>query len=305
MFLNDCIGEDLDNAVKNMKSGDVILLENLRKYEEEELNDDEFAKKLAKGKNIFVNDAFGTAHRAHASTVGVTKYLDSVSGFLIEKEIEALDYAINNPVRPLLAIIGGSKVSSKIDVLNNLINKVDTMLIGGAMAYTFLKALGYSVGKSMVEDDKISMAKDILNFAKEKNVNVVLPIDHIVASEVSNDADVAECNNDNFISDYMGVDIGNETIKLFVNEINKAKTIVFNGPVGIFELDAFSSGTKAIIEAMANSSAITIIGGGDSASASEKFGFDKDMTHISTGGGASLEFMEGKKLPGIEALMDR
>ncbi|MEG1142558.1 MAG: phosphoglycerate kinase [Clostridia bacterium] len=305
MFLNDCIGEDVDNAVKNMKSGDVILLENLRKYEEEELNDDEFAKKLAKGKNIFVNDAFGTAHRAHASTVGVTKYLDSVSGFLIEKEIEALDYAINNPVRPLLAIIGGSKVSSKIDVLNNLINKVDTMLIGGAMAYTFLKALGYSVGKSMVEDDKISMAKDILNFAKEKNVNVVLPIDHIVASEVSNDADVAECNNDNFISDYMGVDIGNETIKLFVNEINKAKTIVFNGPVGIFELDAFSSGTKAIIEAMANSSAITIIGGGDSASASEKFGFDKDMTHISTGGGASLEFMEGKKLPGIEALMDR
>jgi len=304
-FLNDCIGEEVKEAVSKMKSADVILLENLRNHVEEENNDENFAKELASIAQVFVNDAFGTAHRAHASTEGVTKFLPSVCGFLIEKEIKALDQAINNPVRPLVALIGGSKISSKIGVLTNLIDKVDTIIIGGAMAYTFQKSLGYKVGQSLVEDDKLEMAKEIMKKAEEKGVKFILPIDNIVANEISENAVAQTALSTDIPDDLMGVDIGEKTIELFKSEIEKAGTIVWNGPVGVFEIGKFANGTRQIALALANSHAITVIGGGDSAAAVEKFGVADKMTHISTGGGASLEFMEGKKLPGIEALEDK
>ncbi len=305
LFLNDCIGDEVKEAVKNMQNGDVILLENLRMHEEEEKNDDEFSKELASIAEVFVNDAFGTAHRAHASTYGVTKYLPAVCGFLIEKELLALDKGINEPVRPLVAIIGGSKVSSKISVLTNLLDKVDTMLIGGAMVYTFQKAMGHNVGNSLVEDDKLQTALDIMKKAEEKGVKFILPVDNVVANEISENATYENAAIGEIPDNMAGVDIGEETIKIFTNEILRAGTVVWNGPVGVFEIPAFEIGTKAIALAMSETDAVTIIGGGDSAAAVEKFGLEEKMTHVSTGGGASLEFMEGKELPGIVALEDK
>ncbi len=305
LFLNDCIGVEVKEAVSNMKSGDVILLENLRNHEEEEKNDEKFSEELASLAQVFVNDAFGTAHRAHASTEGVTRYLPSVCGFLIEKEIKALDDGINNPVRPLVALVGGAKVSSKIAVLTNLIDKVDTIIIGGAMAYTFQKALGNKIGKSLVEDDKLDTAIEIMKKADEKGVKFILPIDNVVANEISENAMAEIADATDIPDEMMGVDIGPKTVELFKEEILNAGTVVWNGPVGVFEIEKFENGTKQIAMALADSDAVTIIGGGDSAAAVEQFGVEDKMTHVSTGGGASLEFMEGKKLPGIEALEDK
>lgn len=305
VLLDDIYSEHTKSYIDSMKNGDIVLLENTRKYEGEEKNDTEFAKKLSSFADIFVNDAFGTAHRAHASTEGVTHYLPSVCGYLIEKEIEALDNGINNPKRPLVAIVGGSKVSSKIDVLNNLLDKVDTLIIGGAMTYTFIKAKGGKVGKSLCEDDKIDVASEILAKAIEKDVRLLLPVDNICAKEMSEEAETIETDIMNVPDEYIGLDIGSKSINLFIEEIKAAGTVVWNGPVGVFEIDKFATGTKKIAEAMASSHAITIIGGGDSVAAVEKFGLEEKMSHVSTGGGASLEFMEGKKLPGIEALENK
>ncbi len=304
-LLRDILSEETKAHVMAMKDSDVCLLENTRMYEEEEANDEEFAKKLASLAEIFVNDAFGSAHRAHASTEGVTHYLPSVSGFLIEKEIAALDGGINNPNRPLVAIVGGSKVSSKIAVLTNLLDKVDTLLIGGAMMFTFVKAQGGETGKSLVEEDKIEVAKEILKKAEEKNVRLLLPVDTVAAREMNEEAQTIVCSPDEIPEDFIGLDIGPKTIELFKEEINLAGTVVWNGPVGVFEVNKFATGTNAIAQAMADSEAVTIIGGGDSAAAVEKAGLEEKMTHVSTGGGASLELMEGKKLPGIEALADK
>lgn len=304
-LLKEVLSEEAKEHVMNMNDGDVCLLENTRMFEEEEANDVEFSRKLASLAEIFVNDAFGSAHRAHASTEGVTHYLPSVAGFLIEKEIAALDGGINNPNRPLVAIVGGSKVSSKIAVLTNLLDKVDTLLIGGAMMFTFIKAQGGKVGKSLVEDDKIEVAKEILKKAEEKNVKFVLPIDTVVADDMTEAANSFVCDPDDIPDDYMGLDIGPKTTELFKAEIALAGTVVWNGPVGVFEVAKFAQGTNAIAQAMADSNAVTIIGGGDSAAAVEKAGLALQMSHVSTGGGASLELMEGKKLPGIEALEDK
>lgn len=304
-LLTDIVGKNVEKYVNNMQNGDVVLLENLRMFEEEEACDDEFSKELAKLADIYVNDAFGTAHRAHASTYGVTKYLPAVCGFLIEKELNALDKGINSPVRPLVAILGGSKVSSKIAVITTLLDKVDIVIIGGGMTYTFVKALGGKIGKSICEDDKLDIALEILNKAKEKNVEFVLPIDTVAASEFSNDAKTIIVDTNNIPDDYEGVDIGPKTIEKCKEIINKAGTVVWNGPVGVFEFDNFAKGTKEIAETLANSNSISIIGGGDSAAAVAKFGLEDKMSHVSTGGGASLEFMEGKELPGIAALLDK
>lgn len=301
-LIDDIYSDDVDSVIDSMKDGDVVLLENTRQYEGEEKNDSELSKKLASFAEVFVNDAFGTAHRAHASTEGVTHYLPSVCGYLIEKEIEALDNGINNPKRPLVAIVGGAKVSSKIDVLNNLLDKVDTLIIGGAMTYTFIKAKGGKIGKSLCEDDKVEVASEILAKAIENEVRLLLPVDNICAKEISEDAEVIETDIMNVPDEYMGLDIGQKSIDLFVEEIKAAGTVVWNGPVGVFEVDKFANGTRKLAVAMANSNAITIIGGGDSVAAVEKFDLEDKMSHVSTGGGASLEFMEGKKLPGIEAL---
>lgn len=304
-LLKDVLSEETKEFVMNMEDGDVCLLENTRMYEEEEKNDTEFSRKLSSLAEIFVNDAFGSAHRAHASTEGVTHYLPSVAGFLIEKEIAALDGGINKPQRPLVAIVGGSKVSSKIAVLTNLLDKVDTLLIGGAMTYTFVKAQGGKIGKSLCEEDKLDIAKGIIEKAKEKNVKLVLPVDTIAADEMVQTANTIICSPNDIPDEFMGLDIGPKTIELFKKEIELAGTVVWNGPVGVFEIDKFATGTNSIAKAMADSEAVTIIGGGDSAAAVEKAGLEKDMSHVSTGGGASLELMEGKKLPGIEALEDK
>ena len=304
-LLKDIVSDSTKEFVMNMEDGDVCLLENTRMYEEEEKNDAEFSRKLASLAEIFVNDAFGSAHRAHASTEGVTHYLPSVAGFLIEKEIAALDGGINNPKRPLVAIVGGSKVSSKIAVLTNLLDKVDSLLIGGAMMFTFIKAQGGNIGKSLCEDDKIEVAKEIIKKAEEKNVKFVLPVDVVVADEMSEVSNTFVCKPNEIPDDYMGLDIGPETLKLFKDEIATAGTVVWNGPVGVFEINKFAVGTNEIATAMAQSEAVTIIGGGDSAAAVEKAGLSEQMSHVSTGGGASLELMEGKKLPGIEALEDK
>lgn len=304
-LIKDIYSKEAYEIVSKMNDSDVVLLENTRMYEGEEKNDDELSERLASFGEIFVNDAFGTAHRAHSSTVGVTKYLPSVAGFLIEKELDALDRGINEPKRPLIAIIGGAKVSSKIGVLTKLMEKVDTILIGGAMTYTFIKAQGGNVGKSLVEDDKIDVANQILKLAEEKNVNFILPVDTVVAKEPDENSDSKVVSISEIEDEYMGLDIGPKTIAMFVKEIKQAGTVVWNGPVGMFEIEKFAEGTKKIAQAMAESDAITIIGGGDSAAAVEKFGLEKQMSHVSTGGGASLELMEGKKLPGIEALEDK
>ena len=305
IFLKDIYSSETQKVIDNLKEGEVVLLENTRMTEKEEANDMEFAKKLASFAEVFVNDAFGSAHRAHASTEGVTHFLPSVCGFLIEKEIEALDKGINDPKRPLVAVIGGAKVSSKISVLTNLLDKVDTMIIGGAMTYTFIKAQGGKIGKSLCEDDKLDVAADILKKALDKGVRFLLPVDNVIAQEMSEDAKTRICAVDEIPDDYMGLDIGPKSIELFKGEIEMAGTVVWNGPVGVFEYEKFANGTKEIALAMANSKAVTIIGGGDSAAAVEKFGLEDKMSHVSTGGGASLEFMEGKSLPGIEALEDK
>ena len=305
IMAEDVIGEDAKNKAEKLKNGKVLLLENVRFHREETDNDPEFAKKLASFGEVFVNDAFGTAHRAHASTEGVTKYLPAVSGFLIEKELKFLGEALENPERPFVAILGGSKVSDKIGVIENLLEKVDTLIIGGGMAYTFFKAQGYSVGDSLCEEDKCDLALEIMEKAKEKKVKCLLPIDNKIGKEFNPDTESKTVKSTEIPDGWEGLDIGEETIKLYREELQNAKTIVWNGPLGVFEFDQFAVGTNEIAKALGDIDAIKIIGGGDSAAAVEKAGLADKMTHISTGGGASLEFLEGKKLPGIEALMDK
>ncbi|HAJ56661.1 MAG TPA: phosphoglycerate kinase [Candidatus Omnitrophica bacterium] len=302
--LNDCVGSKVKAAIDSSRE-QVILLENLRFHSEEEENDADFAKELASLADIYVNDAFGTAHRAHASTEGVAHYLPAVSGFLLDKEIEYVGRSLESPEKPLAVILGGSKVSDKIGVIENLLNKADTLVIGGGMAYTFLKSQGISIGNSKLEKDKIDLAKDTLEKAKKKNVKVVLPVDHLIVDRIDEPLKI-ETTKDASIPDGMiAVDIGPKTIELFKNALRDSKTICWNGPLGIFENDKYAAGTKAIGEFVARLGVKSIIGGGDTASAVAKFGLEKKMTHISTGGGASLEYMEGKVLPGIAALQDK
>lgn len=305
VMAEDVIGESARNAINSMNNGDVVLLENVRYHKEEEKNDPEFAKQLASLAEVFVNDAFGTAHRAHASTAGVADYLPSVAGYLIQKEIEIMGKALSNPERPFVAILGGAKVSDKIGVVGNLLDKVDSLIIGGGMAYTFLKAQGYEIGTSICEDDKLDFAKGLIQKAKEKGVDFLLPVSTVVAKEFKEDSEHKTVPSNAMPSDWMGLDIGRETVEKFASVIEKAKTIIWNGPMGVFEFPEFAKGTKAIAEAVAKANATTIIGGGDSAAAVEQLGYADKMTHISTGGGASLEFLEGKELPGIAVLDDK
>ncbi len=299
----------VDNNVKGqaekLKFGQIMLLENVRFRKEETKNGADFAKELASLADIFVNDAFGTAHRAHASTAGVADYLPAVSGFLIEKEVEFLGNAVENPARPFVAIMGGAKVGDKISVIRNLLNKVDTLIIGGGMAYTFYKSMGLDIGTSILDKDSVGLAFDLLKEADDKNVKMLIPVDVVCGREFKNDTETVVCKRDEIPSDMMGLDIGPETISLYKEEISKAKTIVWNGPMGVFEMENFAKGTFEIASAMADSEAITVIGGGDSAAAVTQFGLESKMTHISTGGGASLEFLEGKTLPGVAVLEDK
>lgn len=304
VFAKDIIGEDAKSKAANLKPGQIMLLENLRFDAREEKNDPEFAKELASMAEIFVSDAFGTVHRAHASTEGVSKYLNAYSGLLVAKELEIMGKALENPVRPFVAVLGGAKVSDKINVINNLLEKADKVIIGGGMAYTFKVAQGYKVGKSLLEEDKIDYAKQMINKAKEKGVELLLPVDNFCANEFSADAEAVLTNGD-ISDDLMGMDIGPKSVDLFTNAVKGAGTIVWNGPMGVFEFDKFATGTKEMAKAVAGSGAISIIGGGDSAAAIEKLGFADKVTHISTGGGASLEFLEGKELPGVACLLDK
>lgn len=301
----DVVGEDAQRLTSEIKTGEVVLLENVRFHAEEEKNDPIFAKKLASFANIYVNDAFGTAHRAHASTAGVAEYLPAVSGFLIEKELEFLGSSLENPERPFAAILGGAKVSDKIGVIENLLSKVDTLLIGGGMAYTFYKAKGHNIGSSICEDDKIELAKALLQKAEEKGIKLLLPIDNHVSSEYSNDGEDKIIDGEEIPDGFMALDIGPKTIEEYKKAIKDAKTVLWNGPLGVTEFEKYVEGTRAIATALANSDAVTVIGGGDSAAAVEKMGLADKITHISTGGGASLEFLEGKILPGIACLNDK
>ncbi|MCS7202089.1 MAG: phosphoglycerate kinase [Dictyoglomus sp.] len=304
--LNDCIGEDVEKEVENMKSGEVILLENLRFHKEEEANDPEFAKKLAKLGDIYVSDAFGTVHRAHASTAGVAQYLPAYAGLLVKKEIEIMGKALESPERPFICILGGAKVSDKIGVIENLLEKVDTLIIGGGMMFTFWKAQGFEIGKSILEEDKVEIAKKFIKTAEEKGIKLLLPDDATVVKEISETAETKVKNKGEFDPDDIGVDIGPKSIEKFVKEIEKGKTIIWNGPMGIFEIDKFADGTREIAKAIANNkNCVSIVGGGDTASAVSKFGLEDKFTHISTGGGASLEFLEGKVLPGIAVLLEK
>ena len=302
----DVVGESAIELTSNMKNGEIVLLENVRFGPGEEKNDEELSKKLASLAQIYVNDAFGTAHRAHSSTTGVASFLPAVSGFLIEKELEFLGGALEAPKRPFIAILGGKKVSDKIGVIDSLLEKVDTLIIGGGMAYTFFKSMGYSVGNSICEEDKLDLAQELMEKAKAKNVKLVLPIDNVIADEFSQDANSKVIDSDSIPDGWEGLDIGPKTVELFKNELKDAKTVIWNGPLGLSEFEKFANGTRKIAQTLADlSDCITIIGGGDSAAAIEKMGLSDKMTHISTGGGASLEFLEGKKLPGIEALLDK
>ena len=301
----DIVGESAKTLSNNMKEGEVILLENIRFDAREEKNDEEFSKELASLAEVYVNDAFGTAHRAHSSTAGVAKFLPAVSGFLIEKEINFMGEALENPERPFVAILGGKKVSDKIGVIEALLEKVDTLMIGGAMAYTFFKSMGYGVGNSICELDKLELAQSLMQKAKEKNVKFMLPVDTKIGKEFAKDTESKTVKYTDIPDGWEGFDIGAETIKMYEEEVKKAKTVIWNGPVGLFEFDQFAIGTNAMARALAETDAVTIIGGGDSAAAIEKAGLSSKMTHISTGGGASLEFLEGKKLPGIECLLDK
>ncbi len=299
------VSDEVKEIVSKMQEKDVVLLENTRFRKEETKNEENFARELASLGDLFVNDAFGTCHRAHASNVGISSHLPSAVGFLVEKEITVMGEALENPKRPFVAILGGAKVSDKIGVIENLLNKVDSILIGGGMSYTFLKAQGYEIGTSIVEEDKLELANELLKKAKEKNVKLLLPVDVVVAKEFKNDTEFKTVPVDEIPADMMGMDMGEKSIKAFSDEIKNAKTVIWNGPVGVFEMENFKKGTDAIAKVMAEIDAVTIVGGGDSASAVEKAGFASKMTHISTGGGASLEFLEGKVLPGIAAIDDK
>ncbi len=299
------VDDDVRAKATSLKAGEVMLLENVRFRKEETKNGPEFAKELASLADIFVNDAFGTAHRAHASTAGVADYLPAVSGFLIEKEVKFLGNAVENPKRPFVAIMGGAKVGDKISVIENLLKKVDTLIIGGGMAYTFYKALGYEIGTSILDKDSIDLAKSLLKRAEEKGVKLLIPVDVLCAKEFKNEAETLICDSDDMPEDMMGMDIGPKTIELYKKEIERAQTVVWNGPMGVFEMENFAKGTLEIAKALGESEAVTIIGGGDSAAAVEQFGLADKMTHISTGGGASLEFLEGKELPGIAVLEEK
>ena len=303
IFATDTIGPDAQAKAAALQPGQILLLENLRFAKGETKNDPEFAKALANMADVFVSDAFGTVHRAHASTAGVAAYLPAYSGLLVAKEIAVMGKALENPVRPFVAILGGAKVSDKINVINNLLEKADTIIIGGGMAYTFKKAQGFEVGKSLLEADRIDYAKEMIAKAEEKGVKLLLPVDNYCATEFSADAEPVLVEGD-IPEDMMGMDIGPKTVELFANAVKDAGTIVWNGPMGVFEFEKFANGTKAMAQALADSHAVTIVGGGDSAAAVEKLGFADKITHISTGGGASLEFLEGKELPGVACLMD-
>ena len=305
IMAEDVAGADAKTKAENLKNGEILLLENVRFHREETDNAPEFAKQLASFGEIFVNDAFGTAHRAHSSTEGVTHYLPAVSGFLIEKELKFLGDALNNPERPFVAILGGAKVSDKIGVIDSLIEKVDTLMIGGGMAYTFFKAQGYNVGNSLCEEDKCDLALELMEKAKSKGVKLILPVDTVVGKEFKPDTESKVVSWTEIPEEWEGFDIGPRTIEIFKEELKNAKTVVWNGPLGLFEFDKFAVGTNEIAKALGEIDAVKIIGGGDSAAAVEKAGLAEKMTHISTGGGASLEFLEGKKLPGIEALEDK
>ena len=305
IMAKDVIGEDATNKAENLKKGEILLLENVRFHREETDNDPEFAKKLASMAEVYVNDAFGAAHRAHASTAGIAQYLPAVSGFLIEKELTVLGNAINNPERPFMAILGGAKVSDKIGVIDSLLDKVDTLMIGGGMAYTFFKAQGYSVGNSLCEEEKTGLALEAMEKAKQKGVKLLLPVDTKVGKEFKPDTESKTVAWTDIPDGWEGFDIGEKTIEMFKNELKNAKTVIWNGPVGLFEFDQFAIGTNEIAKTLADLDATTIIGGGDSGAAVAKAGLADKMTHICTGGGASLEFLEGKKLPGIECLLDK
>ena len=303
---NDIIGKSAKELTANMKDGEIVLLENVRFDSREEANDAEFAKKLASLAEIYVNDAFGTAHRAHASTAGVASYLPAVAGFLMEKELNFLGTTLENPERPFVAILGGKKVSDKIGVIDSLLEKVDTLMIGGGMAYTFFKSMGYNVGNSICELDKLDLAKSLMEKAKAKGVKLMLPVDTKVGKEFKEDTESKTVKYTEIPDGWEGFDIGAETIKMYQDELSKAKTVIWNGPLGLFEFDQFAIGTNAIAEYLGNlENVTTVIGGGDSAAAIEKLGIGDKFTHISTGGGASLEFLEGKKLPGVECLLDK
>lgn len=303
--LDESIGEEVETTVGNIKEGDIVLLENVRFHKGEEKNDEELSRSFAKLADIYVNDAFGAAHRAHASTEGIAKYIPAVSGLLMEKELDVLGKALSNPERPFTAIIGGAKVKDKIGVIENLLDKVDHLIIGGGLSFTFTKAQGYSIGKSLLEEDKIELAQGFIEKAKEKGVQLHMPIDTVVANEFSKDAETKVVSIEDIPEDWMGLDIGPKTAERYAEIIKQSKLIIWNGPMGVFEMDKFANGTKTVAQAMAETEGYTIIGGGDSAAAVEKFEVADQMNHISTGGGASLELMEGKQLPGIVALNDK
>lgn len=303
--VDDCVGEQVKEAVSALKEGEVLLLENLRFHPEEEANAEVFAKELASLADVYVNDAFGAAHRAHASTEGVARYLPAVAGLLLARELEVLGGALEAPKRPFLAILGGAKVSDKIGVIQNLLKKVDTLVIGGGMAYTFLKAKGYEIGNSILDAERVELAKALMQEAKERSVELILPQDVVVAEAFRPDARHVTVPADQIPAGWEGVDIGERTREAIAAAVRKAATVIWNGPMGVFEMEPFSHGTRAVAEALAASNAVTIIGGGDSAAAVTQFGVAGKMYHISTGGGASLEFLEGRKLPGVEALLDR
>ena len=304
-FASDCIGEEAERKAAALKDGEILLLENLRFHKEEEKNDPEFAKKLASLAEIYVNDVFGTVHRAHASTAGVAAYLPAVAGFLIGKELSIMGGALESPERPFVAILGGAKVADKIGVITNLLNKCDTLLIGGGMAYTFFKAMGYEIGDSLLDAESIDLAKQLMETAKQKGVKLLLPVDTVVAKAFAADAEHMTVAANAIPAGWQGLDIGEKTRELFAAEIKNAKTVIWNGPMGVFEFPEFAKGTEAVAKACAECGGTTIIGGGDSASAVKKLGYADKMTHISTGGGASLEFLEGKVLPGVAALNDK
>ncbi|MBY8830881.1 phosphoglycerate kinase [Bacillus licheniformis] len=303
---DEAYGDAVKAQISEMKDGDILVLENVRFYPGEEKNDPELSKAFADLADVYVNDAFGAAHRAHASTAGIAEHLPAVAGFLMEKELEVLGKALSNPERPFTAIIGGAKVKDKIGVIESLLEKVDNLIIGGGLAYTFVKALGHEVGKSLLEEDKIELAKSFMDRAKEKGVNFYMPTDVLVADDFSNDANTKIVPVSEIPSDWEALDIGEETRKTYADVIKNSKLVVWNGPMGVFEIDAFAKGTRAVAEALAEANdTYSVIGGGDSAAAVEKFGLADKMSHISTGGGASLEFMEGKELPGVKALNDK
>ena len=304
LFATDIVGEDAKAKAAALKPGEILLLENLRFDKREEKNDPEFAKELASMAEVYVSDAFGTVHRAHASTAGVAAYLPAVSGFLIGKELDIMGKALDDPKRPFVAVLGGAKVSDKINVINNLLEKADTIIIGGGMAYTFKKAEGYTIGKSLLEEDKLDYAREMMQKAEAKGVKFLLPVDNLCAAEFSASANPV-LEEQNIPNELMGMDIGPKAIEAFSDAVKGAGTVVWNGPMGVFEFPAFAGGTKAMAKALAKSGAITIVGGGDSAAAVEQLGYADKMTHISTGGGASLEFLEGKELPGVACLLDK